>query len=97
MNQESLAFNRYQRALLIIGVVALGICIIGAMVRPQQFFQSYLFAYMFWIGLVVGCLAILMMQYLTGGGWGIVLRRVLESASRTLPLMILLFTPLLFG
>jgi hypothetical protein len=38
-----------------------------------------------------------MMQYLTGGAWGIVLRRVLESATRTLPLMILLFVPLLFG
>ena len=97
IKRESLPFDRYQRPLLIIGVVALAICIVGAIVRPQQFFQSYLFAYMFWIGLVVGCLAILMMQHLTGGGWGIVLRRVLESASRTLPLMILLFIPLLFG
>ena len=88
---------KYRRPLLIVGIIALALCLIGAIFSPQQFFQSYLFAYMFWIGLAVGCLAILMMQYLTGGGWGIILRRVLESATRTLPLMLLLFVPLLFG
>jgi hypothetical protein len=89
--------RRYQRWLIIVGVVALLITLIAAVIEPQQFFQSYLFAYMFWIGLVMGSLAILMIQYVTGGGWGIVLRRVLESATRTLPLMIILFVPLLFG
>jgi uncharacterized membrane protein len=97
INQLPHELARYRRTLLIVGLVALVLCFIGALLSPQQFFQSYLFAYMFWIGLVIGCLAILMMQYLTGGGWGIILRRVLESATRTLPLMIMLFVPLLFG
>lgn len=88
---------QYRRPFLVVGIVALVLCLIGAIFSPQQFFQSYLFAYMFWIGLALGCLAILMMQYLTGGGWGIILRRVLESATRTLPLLFLLFVPLLFG
>ncbi len=96
-NQPPIELNRYWRPFLIIGVLALAACMIGGIFTPQQFFQSYLFAYMFWIGLALGCLAILMMQYLTGGGWGIILRRVLESATRTLPLMVLMFVPLLFG
>src|SRR5438045_1302396 len=97
VNRQSIDLNRYQCLLLIIGAGTLLVCFIGAIAGPKQFFQSYLFAYMFWIGLVIGCLAILMIQYLTGGGWGLVLRRVLESATRTLPLMIVLFLPLLFG
>jgi hypothetical protein len=96
-NQPLVNVSRYRSRFLITGLVALALCLIGAIFSPQQFFQSYLFAYMFWIGLVLGCLAILMMQYLTGGGWGIILRRVLESATGTLPLMVLLFIPLLFG
>src|ERR1700730_10145670 len=38
-----------------------------------------------------------MLQHLTGGGWGLVIRRVLEAATRTLPLMLLLFIPILLG
>lgn len=90
-------FNRYARLFLIVGIIALVLSLLGAVFTPQQFFQSYLFAYVFWIGLAIGCLAVLMMQYVTGGAWGIILRRVLESATRTLPLLLLLFVPLLFG
>lgn len=90
-------FNRYVRLFLIVGVVALALSLLGALFTPQQFFRSYLFAYVFWIGLVIGCLAVLMMQYVTGGAWGIILRRILESAARTLPLLLLFFLPLLFG
>ena len=90
-------FNRYARWFFIVGLIAVALSVLGALLNPQQFFQSYLFAYVFWIGLVIGCLAVLMMQYLTGGAWGIILRRVLESATGTLPLMVLLFVPLLFG
>jgi hypothetical protein len=92
-----LAFGRYVRLFLIVGLIALAVSLVGALFTPRQFFQSYLFAYVFLIGLVIGSLAVLMMQYLTGGAWGIILRRVLESVTRTMPLMILLFVPLLFG
>ena len=47
----------------------------------QQFFHSYLVAYMFWAGIALGSLALLMLQHLTGGGWGLVIRRVLEAAA----------------
>lgn len=92
-----LAFGRYVRLFLIVGLIALALSVLGALFTPQQFFQSYLFAYVSLVGLVIGSLAVLMMQYLTGGAWGIIMRRVLESVTSTMPLMIALFVPLLFG
>jgi hypothetical protein len=89
--------DRLQTRALIIGLVGLALCVAGAFVNPAQFFRSYLMGYMLWIGTALGCLAIVMLQYLTAGDWGLVIRRVLESATRTLPLMALLFLPLLLG
>ena len=66
-------------------------------VNPTQFFRSYLLAYLFWLGIPLGSLAVLMVHHLVGGAWGAVIRRVLESATRTLPVLVFLFVPLLFG
>lgn len=60
----------------------------------SQFFQSYLIAYMFWLGITLGSLGLLMVQYLSGGAWGLVARRVFEAGTRTLPLMAILFIPI---
>jgi hypothetical protein len=89
--------HRVQRPALIIGLVALGSCLAGASVSPQQFFRSYLIAYLFWFGIAMGCLAILMIHHIAGGAWGAVIRRLLESGTRTLPLLALLFLPLIAG
>jgi hypothetical protein len=42
-------------------------------------------------------MAILMLRHLTKGGWGMIIRRILGAAMRTLPLMALLFIPVFFG
>jgi hypothetical protein len=63
----------------------------------NHFLRAWLAGYMFVFGLTVGGLALLMVQYLTGGKWGVVLRRPLEAMSRTLPLLALLFLPVGFG
>lgn len=89
--------QRFQQRALIIGLVALLVCIIGALFSPTQFFRSYLLAYTYWLGVALGCLAIVMVYHLTGGAWGLATRRLLESATRTLPLMVLLFLPVAFG
>jgi len=89
--------NRVQRGALIAGVVSLAICGAGALATPAQFFRSYLVAYMFFFGIGLGSMAILMIHHITGGAWGAVIRRLLESATRTLPLMVVLFLPLLLG
>jgi hypothetical protein len=88
---------RVQRTALIAGVVALTMCGLGAVFSPQQFFQSYLVAYLFWFGIAMGCLAILMIYHITGGAWGAVIRRALESATRTFPLLAVLFVPVVLG
>lgn len=80
---------------LLIGGVGIAACGAGyVMVDSSQFLQSYLIAYMFWIGLSLGSLALLMIQHLSGGAWGLVGRRVFEAATRTLPLMAVLFIPI---
>lgn len=90
-------FDRLQRRALTVGVVGAGLLLIGASLSLQQFFQSYLFAYVFWVNFSLGCFAILMLHHLVSGGWGFVIQRIIESGARTLPLMALLFVPILFG
>jgi len=63
----------------------------------ENFFRSYLVAFLFWIGITLGCLALLMVQHLTGGNWALVIRRILEAGSRTLPIMAVAVLPLLAG
>src|SRR5664279_5552003 len=82
---------------LIIGIIFSVLFLAGAFVDREQFFHSYLIGFLFWIGIALGSLALLMLQHLTGGGWGLVIRRVLEAATRTLPLMLLLFIPIVLG
>jgi hypothetical protein len=89
--------KRWQQGALIVGVIFTVIFAVGLVLDRAQFFRSYLFAFSFWVGIAVGSLALLMLQHLTGGGWGLVIRRVLEAATQTLPLMLLLFVPLLAG
>src|SRR5262249_29782626 len=89
--------HRVQRGALMAGVLSLGLCAIGALFSPAQFFRSYLVAYLFWFGIALGCMSILMIHHITGGAWGAVIRRLLESGTRTLPLLAILFLPLVFG
>src|SRR2546429_3724289 len=47
------------------------------------------------LGLTVGSLGLVMLQHLTSGHWGIIIRRPLEAATRTLPLIAAFFLPIL--
>ena len=85
------------RRSLVIGVLFSVIAVVGAAFQPQQFFRGYLLAFMAWLGVTLGSMAILMIRHLTGGGWGMVIRRVLGAAMRCIPLMTVLFVPILFG
>jgi hypothetical protein len=85
-----------QRAFLLGGVFAV-LALIGAFLQPLEFFRAYLVGYMDWLGIALGSMALLMLTHMTGGTWAQAIRRVFEAASRTLPLMAVLFIPLLFG
>jgi hypothetical protein len=91
------AIDRLQTASVGVGVATLLACIIGAPFSPTQFFRAYLSAYLFYLGLGLGCLGILMIYYLTGGAWGFLTRRLFEAGMRTLPLLAILFTPIACG
>ena len=89
--------GRFARAALVGGALLLAACVLGGISQPDRFFRSYLLAFVFWNGLAVGAMSVLMLQYLTGGAWGIAIRRELEAATRTLPMMAIAFLPLLVG
>jgi hypothetical protein len=80
----------------IAGVVLFAVGFLMDSTKTQAYI-SYLWAYLYIVGLSVGSLAWLMLQYITGGNWGIVIRRPCEAAARTLPLVALLFLPILIG
>src|SRR5258706_1828390 len=80
-----------------VGGVLVAICILGGLRNGGDFFRSYLVAFLFWIGITLGCMALLMVQHLTGGNWALVIRRILEAGSRTLPLMAIAVLPVLAG
>jgi hypothetical protein len=80
-----------------VGAVFSALLVFGLLIDRAQFFQAYLVGFIFWIGITLGSTALLMLQHLTGGAWGLIIRRVLEAASRTLPLMLILFLPILLG
>lgn len=82
---------------LTVGAIGAALCAAGYFFQPERFFQAYLFGYLFWLGLTLGSMVVVMIHGLTGGGWGLAIRRVSEAAMGTLPLMALLFTPLLSG
>jgi hypothetical protein len=92
-----LQLNRVQKIALIVAVVGVVFSAIGWGCDRHDFFVSYLVSYTFWIGLSLGCLGIAMIHHLTGGRWGFVTRRFMEAGFLTLPLMTVLFVPLLFG
>lgn len=80
-------------AVILILAALLGFFLMG----PAQFFRSYLLGWLYWTGIGIGGLGLTALHLLTGGQWGMVTRRIFEAASRTLPLMGLLFIPLFFG
>src|SRR5512147_1041371 len=82
---------------LVIGAGALLLCAIGFFINRDQFFRAWLIGYMLWLGVALGSMGLMMIHHLSGGAWGMVVRRVWEASSRTLPLLTLLFIPVVLG
>jgi hypothetical protein len=82
---------------MFIGLVGVVASVAGAFMAPDNFYSAYLTVYVAWLGLALGCMAILMLYHLVGGAWGTVIRRILEAGMMTLPLMAVLFIPILLN
>ena len=91
--------SKWQTMYLGAGVFAALLCVAGFVMESQreQVMRGYLIGFMLWLGLSLGCLALLMVQHLSGGLWGLSIRRILEAATRGLPLMLVLWIPLVLG
>jgi len=89
--------DRAQRAGIITGAVGLLALVSFGFRDWGHFLQSYLFAYVFAMAFAMGSLAILQLHHMTGGRWGFPIRRILEAGSRTIPVMTVLFIPILLG
>src|SRR4051812_1771772 len=80
---------------VMLGAVGIVGAIAGFLTQEHSiFWQSYLIGYLFWLGITLGSLALLMVQYLTGGAWGMLARRVFEASTRNVWLMLVLFLPI---
>lgn len=89
--------KRLGQRLMVAGVVLAVISIALAFWRPDEFYRAYLLAFMDWLGVTLGSMAIIMIRHLTGGGWGVVIRRVQGAAMRTLPVVTVLFIPIVIA
>ena len=86
-----------QRKLLAAGAIGAVVSLAGLATNPAQFYQSYLMAYMWCLGATLGCLALGMVHQLSGGAWGVVIRRPIGAATRVLPMLTVLFLPIVAG
>ncbi|HSU33942.1 MAG TPA: hypothetical protein VLJ11_22135 [Bryobacteraceae bacterium] len=88
---------RVERAAGLAGAIGILLCFVAFFFDRNRLFQSYLFAFTYWGGFAIGGLGVLLMNNVVGGRWGVTTRQFLIGAVRTLPLVLLLFLPLLFG
>ena len=86
-----------ERRAFLVGGAAAVVSLVGLFVNATQFLQSYLMAYMWCLGATLGCLALGMVHQLSGGAWGVMIRRPIGAATRVLPLMTVLFLPIALG
>ncbi|HEV7517201.1 MAG TPA: hypothetical protein VGR07_12940, partial [Thermoanaerobaculia bacterium] len=86
-----------QRKALIAGAIGTVASLLGLFLNAPVFFRAYLVAWLLVVGVAVGCLAISMLHHLSRGAWGLMVRRPMEAAARTIPLVALLSIPILLG
>lgn len=89
--------KRIQRLALIGGMAGIALALAGAFIYPDQFWRSYLLAYIYWLQIALGCLGMAMLHHVVGGRWSALIRRWMEAGAMTIPLLTLFLLPLLLG
>lgn len=99
MNHEALILrlSQWQRISTIAGVAGILVCIVAAFFVRAEVFQAYWFAWVFWAGVSLGALSLLMLVFLTRGAWSDAVQRPVEAAATALPCIALLMLPVFFG
>lgn len=86
--------GRFAVALIALGAVGL---IAGVMSGSEQVYRSYLTGFLWTLGFSNGCLGLLLLHHLTRGAWGVMIRRILEAGTRTIPFLAVAFVPIWLG
>lgn len=94
---ESARWSTGRNVLFFTALVAVAACIVGYLQDPARFFRSYTVAFTFTAAIGLGAFFFVMVQYLSGSAWSVVIRRIMENIMVTLPVGALLFAPLAFG
>lgn len=97
MNEIFQKFSRSQKIVCAIGILGAAFCCVGFIFQRRPFFISYLWSFIFWTSLTLGCFYGAVIHYLTAGRWGFPARRIFEAGYMTLPLMLLFAIPIFFG
>jgi hypothetical protein len=92
-----LRLDEIQSRALIVGGAGLVVSLVAWLIWPDQFLPAYLVGYDFWVGIALGCLGLTMLHHLTGGSWGLPVRRPMESGGITIVGLAPLFLPLYLG
>lgn len=88
--------GRVAAAAAVIGLLGLAAgTALGPVHGWEAFFRSYLLNYAYVLSLALGALFFVMLQHLVRAGWSVALRRLAELVAGTLPLLAVLFLPLL--
>lgn len=94
---EKLDLESFGRWSLRVGSAGVVLSLLGLIVNRPQFFRSWLVAWLFVMSAALGGLAVLMLYHRVGGRWGYLIQRICEAAAATMPLVLILFLPILFG
>jgi hypothetical protein len=89
--------SAWRRTSLVVGLAGLLACIAAYVLNRDQFLRAYLFGFVYWMGMALGCLGILLLHHTVGGKWGMVIRRLCEAGARTIPFMAILLVPVLLA
>ena len=89
-------FVRVWRTRALIVAAVSGLISLAFLISPmgrEHLMRGYLMGFMMCFNFCGGALVLLMVQYLSGGKWGLILRRPLEAMTRTIGAVIVMMIP----
>jgi hypothetical protein len=89
--------RKLRAATLVVAIVGTALCGLAWQADIDRFLQAYLVAWIFWVGISAGSLGVLLVHRLTGGVWGVAISRSAERAAAILPLLAVLFIPVVLN
>lgn len=89
--------NRIQLTAIVLGLLGVVGCVVGAIFDPAAFFRAWLCSYLFWLGVPLAGITLVLVHDLSGGEWMATARGPLTAAALTMPLASLAGIPAFIG